>query len=270
MIKILRRRLIVYGALAAISLKTYLFYVVSNWLEFGLQFVWLVAFVYFWRAVYAGQSTVAGLGLRQTLDYAILATALMPLVERHLVQEFGWMLREGQMAIELLRPMDFQARTYIEQLTDLLSALLQKVPLLFFAWLLFGLRLPSEPVVWLAFIVSLLLGHAVLFCFDWAFACLAFYTTQTSGLYQSRVGIARFVSGALVPLVMMPGWLRAICDGLPFAQAIFIPVSLLSGITPISDVLRVWSIQALWLLGLIVFSRLAFKVAIRQVTVQGG
>jgi ABC-2 type transport system permease protein len=270
LIRILRRTVVAYAALASISLKSYLVYVFANWLEFGLQFLWMVAFVYFWRAVYAGRPIIAGLELQQTLDYAILSMALMPLVERDLILEFGWMLREGYLAVELLRPVDFQARSYVSQLADLFSALIQKIPLLIFAWLLFGLRLPSNPVVWLVFVVSLLLGHAVIFCFEWAFACLAFYTTETMGLWQSRVGLARLFSGALVPLAMMPGWLLTICQSLPFAQVVFVPVTLLTGITPVSEAPRVWGIQILWLIGLISFSRLVFRFTVRQVTIQGG
>jgi len=270
LIRIIRRAVVAYAALASISLKSALAYVTANWLEFGLQFLWMAAFVYFWRAVYAGRPTIAGLELHQTLDYIILSTTFMPLVERFLIVEFGWMLREGQLAIELLRPVDFQINIYLGQLTGLLSSLLQKVPLLLFAWFFFGLRLPSNPLIWLAFAVSLLLGHAIMFCFGWTFACLAFYTTETWGLYKLQVGLARLTSGAMVPLTMMPGWLQTVCQSLPFAQVIFVPIALLTGITPLSQTPQVWAVQVLWLIGLLGFSRLIFHLAIRKVTIQGG
>jgi ABC-2 type transport system permease protein len=270
MIRTLRRKVVTYWAIAVMSVKTALAYTTYAWLEFGLQFLWMIAFVYFWRAVYADQTTIAGMDLRQTLDYIILAQVLMPLVERYLILEFGWMIREGHLAIELLRPLDFQAATYVGQLIDLIRSLVYKLPLLLVGWLFFGLRLPSDLLVWGAFVVTLFLGHAVIFCFEWAFSCLAFYTTETWGLYQSRVGIARFISGALVPLAMMPGWLRKVAEALPFAQAISAPVSLLSGLTPLAEAPRVWLTQLCWLVGLAVLSRLVFAVAVRKVTIQGG
>ncbi|MBK9231458.1 MAG: hypothetical protein IPO15_11570 [Anaerolineae bacterium] len=48
------------------------------------------------------------------------------------------------------------------------------------------------------------------------------------------------------------------------------PVSLLSGITPLACAPRLWLVQILWLVGMAVASRLVFQRAIRAVTVQGG
>jgi len=85
-----------------------------------------------------------------------------------------------------------------------------------------------------------------------------------------REGVAVFFSGALVPLVMMPGWLRTIANGLPFAQGLYVPVAFLSGTLRVSDAPGAWLVQLVWLIGLIVVSRLVFGVAVRKVTIQGG
>ncbi len=110
----------------------------------------------------------------------------------------------------------------------------------------------------------------MLFLFDWMFACLAFYVTETWGLSVVRIGVGSFFSGALVPLAMMPGWLQKLAASMPFAQALSVPVSFLSGITPLAEAPRLWLIQLAWLAGLLVVSRLVFRVAMRKVTVQGG
>jgi ABC-2 type transport system permease protein len=68
----------------------------------------------------------------------------------------------------------------------------------------------------------------------------------------------------------MPDWLRGLCQSLPFVQALYVPVSLLSGITPLSEAPRLWLIQLAWLAGLLIASRLVFRIAVRKVTVQGG
>jgi ABC-2 type transport system permease protein len=85
-----------------------------------------------------------------------------------------------------------------------------------------------------------------------------------------QFSVATFFSGALVPLEIMPVWLQKITLSMPFAQALYVPVSLLSGITPLSAMPQLWLTQALWLLGLLLGSRLIFRVAVRKITVQGG
>lgn len=269
-LRVLRRTLSAYFALAAITLKLRVAHITATWLEFLLQIINIAAFVYFWRAVYAGNTTIAGLNQQQALNYIILAQMLLPILQGFLVYQFGGLLREGQLGLELLRPLDFQGLFYTDDLTRLLFMLIQRLPVLLIAWLFFGLRLPADWQVWLAFAISLFLGHLVIFFFEWTFACLAFYTTEIRGLYQARDGLARFLSGAFVPLVMMPGWLQAIANAFPFAQAISVPLSLLTGSTPLANAPRIWLVQALWLVGMALCSRVLFKIAVRKVTIQGG
>ncbi|HEX7973560.1 MAG TPA: ABC-2 family transporter protein [Anaerolineales bacterium] len=260
----------VYAAIVAMVPKTFLAYSTWFWMQFFVQILAMTIFVYFWRAVYSNTSTLGGLDLKQTLNYILLAQILLPVVNTRLILNFGFIVSQGMVAIELLRPVDFQGRYYVENLAGLALSLLLKLPLLLLAWLLFGLQLPANPLVWGAFLISLLLGHAVLFFFDWIFACLAFYSTETWGLNILREGVATFFSGALVPLTMMPGWLQAAAQAMPFSQALYVPVSILSGISPLSGVPRLWLVQLAWLAGLGLLSRLVFSLAVRKVTVQGG
>lgn len=270
MIATLRRKVSVYAAFAAIVPKLFLAYSIWVWVELGVQVIWLTVFVYFWRAVYAEVATIGGLTLDQTLNYVLLAQVLAPLVQAGTIRRFGEMMREGGIAVELLRPIDIQARMYVEALAEIATTLVAKIPLALVAWLVFGLRLPTDPLVWGAFFTALLLGHAVLFCFDWIFSCLAFYSTEVWGLSVLREGFAIFFSGSLVPLVMMPDWLQTLTSAMPFAQALYAPVAILTGITPLADAPRTWLIQIAWLVGLALLSRLVFSRAVRVVTVQGG
>lgn len=185
--------------------------------------------------------------------------------------DIGGLVGRGEIAIELLRPVDLQARFYVQGLAGVVMTVLRtSLPLGVLAWLAFGLKFPSDPAVWGAFVVTLLLGNAVMFFFDWAFASLAFYTTEVWGLHILREGVATFFSGALIPLNILPGWLASIAGALPFGQMLYAPIGLLSGVISLSQAPRVWLGQVIWLVSLAVVSRMMFSVAGRKVTVQGG
>jgi len=270
MMRRLRRQAGIYGAIAAMEAKQFFAYNYYVWVEYILQILSMIIYVYFWRAVYAGATTLGGLTLAQTINYILLARILAPLLETRTIFRFGFLVRSGDFAIELVRPVDFLTRQYVEHFTGVAIFFVQKIPLFILAWLAFGLQLPASLGAWLAFGVSIWLGQSALFFFDWIFACLAFYSTETWGLSMVRTGVAAFFSGALVPLAMMPGWLQDVAAAMPFAQALAVPAAFLSGITPAADAPRVWLVQALWLIGLAVLARLVFSVAVRKVTVQGG
>jgi ABC-2 type transport system permease protein len=159
---------------------------------------------------------------------------------------------------------------YAQMLGGLMTRLILQAPMAVVAVLVFGLRFPTDLSTWLAFLVSALLGFTVMFFFNWFLACFTFYTTEIWGLGVLVDGMTFFLSGALVPLVMMPEWVRNIVLSIPFAQALAVPVGLLTGITPLSQAPHVWFIQILWILGMWVISTLFFRVAVRKITVQGG
>jgi ABC-2 type transport system permease protein len=270
MIRTAKRDLSVYQAFFAMMPKVFMAYQVWFWVGLVLNIISMAILVYFWRAIYQDAGTISGLGLNQTITYILLAFIFTPLTSIDVVWEMGSNLREGTIIHHLLRPINFQGMNYAQSLGILLTRLILQIPMAIVAVLLFGLRFPTHPPTWLAFLISALLGFTVMFFFNWFLACLTFYTTEIWGLGVLIEGMSFFLSGSLVPLVMMPEWLRTIVLSIPFAQALAVPVGLLAGITPLSEAPRVWLIQILWILGLWLASSLFFKVAVRKITVQGG
>ena len=264
------RRTQIYLAIAAMVPKEFFTYRVWFWIGIILRTIGMTIYVFFWRAVYADTNSIAGMNLQQTLSYILLVQIFEPLRDTFLVFEFGYNLREGQMAIALLRPVNFQGNYYIQACSRLMVGMIPQIPMAIIATLVFGLQWPSNPLIWAAFLVTVFLGRTALFFFDWILACLTFYTTEVWGLGVLIDGISLFLSGGLVPLVMMPAWLQIIAQSFPFAQALYVPIAVLTGIIPLSQLAQVWLIQIAWIIGLGFLSRFLFSVAIRKVTVQGG
>ncbi len=266
----IRHRIGVYAAIAAMVPKEYFTYRIWFWVGLILRAIGMTIYVFFWRAVYADTNTISGLNLQQALNYILLAQVFSPLLDIFLIFEFGYNLREGQMAIALLRPISLEGSYYVQAFARLIVGMISQIPMILIATFLFGLQWPSDPMVWAAFIITVILGRSVLFFFDWILACLTFYTTEVWGLGVLIDGISIFFSGSLIPLVMVPSWLQVITQSFPFAQAMYVPISLLTGIVPLSQVPQLWLVQLAWLAGLGLLAKLIFSTAIRKVTVQGG
>jgi ABC-2 type transport system permease protein len=259
-----------YGGIAAVIPKMYMAYSIWVWMGLFVQVVAMIIMVAFWRAVFNNTDSVGGLDLETTINYLVLAMVFQAAHHTSVIYDIGELMRDGRIGIVLLRPVDMQITYYLSSVVELGFRTLLNLPLALFAWLVYGLSLPSDPVIWLAFLVSLLLGHAIMFCFDWLIGCVGFYSTEIWGLSVLRYGFAMFFSGALIPLDMMPDWLRSIAIALPFAQALYLPVSILSGITPVGDMPRIWLLQLGYLTLMLLASRLVFARSVRVVTVQGG
>jgi len=265
-----RRHFSVYAAFFAMIPKVFMAYQLWFWIGLVLNVIGMAILVFFWRAIYHETSTISGLGSSQTITYILLAFIFSPLGHTDLIWDFGNNLREGLIIHHLLRPINFQGMNYAQNFGTLITSLILQIPMAFVAVILFGLRFPTDLGTWFAFIVSALLGFTVIFFFYWFLACFTFYTTEIWGLGVLVEGMNIFLSGALVPLIMMPEWMRTVVLSIPFAQALAVPVSLLTGITPLHEAPHVWFIQILWIIGLWLSSTIFFRIAVRKITVQGG
>jgi ABC-2 type transport system permease protein len=257
-------------ALASQTIKRYLVFRLWFWIGLLLNTIFMAVQVFFWRAVYTEVDQIAGIVLGQTLTYILFTSVFGGLGNTDVLWEIGYLQRNGDMAQALLRPYDLQLGHLAEDLGGLVMGLLFGLPLALLATVLFGLAWPTDPVRWLAFGLTGLLGHIVIYFLFYGLACLTFYTTEVWGLGVLLGGVQMFFSGALIPLAMLPGWMQGIAFSLPFAQAVYQPLAVLSGITPLDQVPWVIAGQMLWLIGLGLGSRLLFGVAVRKVTIQGG
>jgi ABC-2 type transport system permease protein len=259
-----------YLAILGMVPKVFMAYQIWFWVSLVLGTIAMAILYFFWRAVYGGTQAIAGLTLNTTLTYILLAQVFRPLTDIDLIFDFGYNLREGGIIHQLLRPINFQGMYYAQSLGFLGMQMVLQIPIALVATFVFGLTWPTDLRVWAAFLVSALLGFTALFFFVYCVACLTFYTTEVWGLGVLFFGMSLFLSGGLVPLAMMPDWLRTVVLAIPFSQALAVPLNILTGITPLDQVHQIWLTQALWVLGLWLASNLIFRVAIRKVTVQGG
>jgi ABC-type uncharacterized transport system permease subunit len=81
--------------------------------------------------------------------------------------------------------------------------------------------------------------------------------------------VRTFLSGAVIPLWFMPGWLQAIADFLPFQAATFTPLSIYFG-RPSGGLAAALAVQLLWVLVLLGICAWVWSRAQRRVVVQGG
>jgi ABC-2 type transport system permease protein len=265
----LKIRFSIYAAFGVTVAKRALAY--NSWVyaQVFVQAITMLVMVYFWSAIYENRATVGGQTLVQTLNYILITRLIAGFGETDLIHTFDRLIGRGDFVIELLRPVDFQSNQLVEVASSWLTQMVLRWPLLPLA-LLFGLQLPQNPAIYLAFLLSMILGALIIFFFDFLLACLNFITLEGWGLSVMRGGLASFLSGALIPLTLMPDWLRTICEFVPFSQAIFVPAALLSGTLPLERLPATLGIQLLWLVGLFFLSRWVFARSIRKITIQGG
>ena len=104
----------------------------------------------------------------------------------------------------------------------------------------------------------------------WLLGLISFWTTRVAAIYELYFAAELLLSGRLVPLVLMPGWVQQLAGFLPFQWTFGFPIEALIGAyTPAQLGLGLLA-QAAWVAGAAVVVLLVWRLAIRRYSAVGG
>jgi ABC-2 type transport system permease protein len=108
----------------------------------------------------------------------------------------------------------------------------------------FDLRLPSSPIVWIGFTLTVI-GAAIVASRWWFLVSLSsfWFIGDVRGLLQLASGLLLFCSGTIVPLQFLPDGLADVVRRTPFATMGQLPAEVFLGRSRLVTVLAA---QALW------------------------
>jgi len=223
-----------------------------------------------WRAIYRGHSgTVHGTSVDVAVAYVILGLTVASVLDLWPRQSIASRVREGLIGVALLRPIGLLTQTLATQVGNVAANVPQTVIGLGMGFALGGL-LPAHDVgAGAAFVLSLVLAFAVSQLITLLMGLSSFWTLEVGGTTMLFGVVRTFLSGTVIPLWFMPGWLRTIADVLPFQAATFTPLSIYFG-RPAGGLLAALGVQAGWVIVLFGLCSWVWSRAQRRVVIQGG
>jgi ABC-2 type transport system permease protein len=225
---------------------------------------------FLWRAFYLNTNEVAGYTWSHIRTYLFLTYLLNLLITFYTELRISQSIRVGNIALELIKPIDYQWARFAEATgTALVEGVVVGAGATLVAIALFQILPPElSNLFWLPF--SLLAAFVLKFLMAYIVGILCFWTTNAVGLIFARITITNFFSGGLVPLALLPGWLKTIALYLPFQGMLHTPVSLYLGRITDAQAIRAIIVQYIWILALWFIARILFNRGVRTVTIQGG
>jgi ABC-type uncharacterized transport system permease subunit len=223
-----------------------------------------------WSAVYAGRAAVDGVELHQVISFITLANLQMWLIYPMLAWHIQERIREGQIALDLARPVPFLGQLLANQLGTTAAFapfVLVAVPL---ALLAGGMQPPASPTAAMLYLVSMALAYMITALMGMLMGLVAFWTLQARGVQAIYEFVSQFFAGALVPLWFFPPALRQAANWLPFQAQAFIPLSLYMGQVPAQGIAGALGLQLVWVAVLFGMAWLVWQRAMRRVIIQGG
>lgn len=137
------------------------------------------------------------------------------------------------------------------------------------------LTLAFDPVIeWalvnvLAFMVAIWGGFAVRFTMLYLMGMVNFWTTRGAAMFGIIIAGEILLSGRLVPLALMPGWVEDVAGWLPFKWTFQFPIEVFIGRLSLAEITAGVGMQIAWTLGMGLVFVLVWKRAIRRYAAVG-
>ncbi|MEU0675712.1 ABC-2 family transporter protein [Streptomyces sp. NPDC006172] len=260
-----------YAAVAAGGFRRYATYRTATAAGVFTNTVFGLILVYTYLALWDERPQLGGYDQAQAVTFVWLGQALFATLAIQgggFEAEFMERVRTGDVAVDLYRPADLQLWWLANDVGRALFQLLGRgvVPFAFGA-LVFPTALPSDPALWAAFLVSVLLAMVVSFAIRYLVALSGFWLLDGTGALQTLMITGVFCTGMTLPLNVVPGPLGEVLRVLPWAAQLQTPADVLMGE---ADWAYAFAFQAAWAVALLAAGRAVQAAATRRVVVQGG
>lgn len=259
-----------YPSLARISFSDSMAFRLRTLIGILNLFIVMAVNVSIWRALYAGQASVDGIGFATTATNLIIGIGISSAFR---LDEFAIArrIRSGDIAVDLLRPANFvlsQLATSLGQTAY--RIVVEFIPALLVSALVFGLMPPASFAGALLFVLGLALGYLVFFLMNLALSFVSFWYFNIWSFVTIRNTLVTLLAGVYIPYWFMPGWLRTIVSFTPFDSIYSVPLQCWLGLVTGANFLPLAFRQLAWILGLGALDWLLWKAGRDKLAVQGG
>lgn len=260
----------VYTRLALMSARSVTNYRAAFVLSYLGTFVQVLALMAIWRVLLEGGRGLEGFTWPQMKAYLLVAFVTTSLVS--LYADFGMASRihDGLVAVDLTRPVDYQVARFAETVGRCAVEFLLAASIVVLVAVLLGDVAGPAPGAVGMFVLSLLIVVPLKFVVVYGSTLLCFWTQNYLGVLWARTALVGLFSGALVPLAFLPGWFQTVAAVLPFVGLTATPAALYLGRVTGGAAWLALAAQLGWTVALWWLARVAFRRAVRRVTVHGG
>ncbi len=248
-----------YWGIASITLKSQLVYRFDVILGVLLSFIRVILAFILWGALFQQKPQIGGFTFPAMVTYYILVSFFQRLdTTDAMVWQIAEEIKEGQFSKYLVKPIRplwyFSVSCYSKTVfifginlmaTTLAALLFRKYFILHF-----------DITVWLSGIFINLLGLNFLILLNYFFAILSFKFIEIGFFYMIKNTMVEFLTGAMIPLTLLPSWLQSGLQFLPFYYIHYLPTMLLLGretakIPWALSVLLIWNGLMLYIVSLL-------------------
>jgi ABC-2 type transport system permease protein len=223
-----------------------------------------------WTQV-AREAPVGRYGEKEFVAYFLATLIVRLLTSSWVVWEMNMEIREGGLAMRLLRPL----HPFFAYAADNLAALpvraLFALPIAGTALFVAGRgELAHDAAHWGIALVGLLGAWAITFNVMLVIGTLGLFWESSLALFELWLGLYFIFSGYLMPLSFFPETLRVATSWMPFRYTLAFPVETMLGMESTEDALRALAAQWAYVAGLLALALFLWRRGLARYAAYGG
>lgn len=263
----------VYSAFLKTAFLTMLAYRLRYFTGIVTYLLFVTVHYFIWEGIFSSDPTaqVRGFTLEQMVTYVAIGWIARSLYFSNIDVEVNEMVRTGEVSTYLIRPVNFHVmmiwRAFGESLFRLLFF---TVPIGLVIWWVYPISGPATVVHGFAFVVATLFSFLITAEINFLVGMLSFPLKSIDGVMRAKYFLLQLLSGLLLPLTFFPTSIQTVLNYLPFRTIAYDPLKIYLGKVEGSEILNTLGLQVLWWLVLSSASVIAWKWAVKHLTLQGG
>lgn len=176
-------------------------------------------------------------------------------------------IKQGNISTFFLKPAHYWVSVFADLWAQKLFRLLFLIPLIIGLgfWQLGAqfFKINFSLITILLFLFSLTMAVVINFMIDMLVGMSGFWIHENRAIMSLDDMFRIFFSGQLIPLIFMPSFIKEIGIFLPYRYIVSFPIEILLSSVNDLDLLLGFSIQAIWMMGLVLIYRIIFAKAIK-------
>lgn len=233
-----------------------------------------ILFVYLqvclWTALYSKGITSAASGDQiRTIFSIIFSNIVFSVMECNTVSLINDKIRSGEIAMDLMKPMNFMAYTFSIYIGEnIANFVFRTIPLAVIAVVFWRTFIVDFHFIGL-FLISLILSFILNFIYSFIIGLIAFWLMVTWPLNMLLNSIYKFFSGVWIPTFLLPFGLNLVSSVLPFKYIYSCPMNVILA-TDFKTAAMQLLYQLLWCVSLYVLSLIIWTCGRKKLVIQGG
>ncbi|MFY0545611.1 ABC transporter permease [Brevibacillus sp. H7] len=260
-----------YAELIRIRFLTMLAYRVNYYSGIVIYGINIGAYYFLWGAIYGGQQQLGGLSVEQMTAYVAISWMSRAFYFNNIDMEIAQEVREGKVAIEMIRPYNYLSVKTAQALGEgIFRLLFFAAPGILLVSLFIPFRFPGTVETGGLYLLSLMFAFIINTEINLLTGLFTFFLFRNEGIMRAKRVIVDLLSGLILPISFFPGWAQTLMAYLPFQAINYYPSLIFTGAVDTGRALEIILLQVVWIAVILLPIVLLWRRARHKLVVQGG